>query len=131
MTASLPLFAVFFTGALLVALAPARLQKGLLLFVPMAAGLQLLGMPEDHAIVFTVMGYELMPYRVDRLSLLFGYIFTLAAFIGIVFSLHLRDRLQHASALVYAGSALGAVFAGDLITLFVFWELTAISSVFL
>jgi multicomponent Na+:H+ antiporter subunit D len=131
MTANLPLFAVFFTGALLVALAPARLQKGLLLLVPVAAGLQLLGVPEDHAIVFTVMGYELMPYRVDRLSLLFGYIFTLAAFIGIVFSLHLRDRLQHVSGLVYAGSALGAVFAGDLITLFVFWELTAISSVFL
>ncbi len=131
MIASLPLFAVFFTGALLVALAPARLHKGLLLLVPVAGGLQLLGMPEDHTMVFTVMGYELMPYRVDRLSLLFGYIFTLVAFIGIVFSLHLRDRLQHVSGLLYAGSALGAVFAGDMITLFVFWELTAISSVFL
>ena len=33
--------------------------------------------------------------------------------------------------MLYAGSALGAVFAGDFITLFVFWELLAITSVFL
>ena len=131
MTGSLPPFAVFFTGALLVALAPARLQKFLLLLVPLVGSLQLLGIPVEHVIAVPAMGYELILYRVDRLSLLFGYIFTLAAFISIVFSLHLRDRLQHVSGLVYAGSALGAVFAGDLITLFVFWELAAISSVFL
>jgi multicomponent Na+:H+ antiporter subunit D len=131
MTAELPPFVVFFIGALLVALAPARLQKVVLLLVPVVAGLQLAGLPEEHAMTIQAMGHELVPYRVDRLSLLFGYIFTLAALISIVFSLHLRDRLQHVAGLVYAGSALGAVFAGDLITLFVFWELAAISSVFL
>jgi multicomponent Na+:H+ antiporter subunit D len=131
MTAELPPFAVFFTGALLVALAPVRLQKVLLLLTPVVAGLLLLGMPDDDMMVMTAMGYELIPHRADRLSLLFSYIFTLAAFISIVFSLHLRDRMQHVSGLVYAGSALGAVFAGDLITLFVFWELATVSSVFL
>ena len=131
MWANLPPFAVFFTGALLVTVAPARLHKGLLLLVPMIAGLQLLGVPEGHVLAVAVMDYELIPYRVDRLSLLFGYIFTLAAFIGIVFSLHLRDRTQHVAGLVYAGSALGAVLAGDLISVFVYWELAAISSVFL
>ena len=128
---SLPPFVVFFAGALLVAVTPARLQKILLLLVPAIAGLQLLAVPADHVLAIPAMGYELIPYRVDRLSLLFGYIFTLAAFLGGIFSLHLHDRLQHVAALVYAGSALGAVFAGDLITLFVFWELAVISSVFL
>jgi len=131
MTASLPPFAVFFAGALLVALAPVRLQKVLLLLIPVVAGLQLAGLTEGHVLAIQMIGFELVPYRVDRLSLLFGYIFTLAAFISALFSLHLRDRLQHVSGLVYAGSALGAVFAGDLISLFVFWELAAISSVFL
>ena len=131
MTASLPPFAVFFAGALLVALAPVRLQKVLLLLIPVVAGLQLAGLTEGHVLAIQIIGFELVPYRVDRLSLLFGYIFTLAAFISALFSLHLRDRLQHVSGLVYAGSALGAVFAGDLISLFVFWELAAISSVFL
>jgi multicomponent Na+:H+ antiporter subunit D len=131
MWANLPPFAVFFTGALLVAVTPARLHGSLLLLVPVIAGLQLLGVPEGHVLAVAVMDYELIPYRVDRLSLLFGYIFTLAAFIGMVFSLHLRDRTQHVAGLVYAGSALGAVLAGDLISVFVYWELAAVSSVFL
>ena len=42
-----------------------------------------------------------------------------------------KAGLQHVAAMLYAGSALGAVFAGDMITLFVYWELTAIASVFL
>ena len=61
MTADLPPFVVFFTGALLLALAPARLHKGLLLLVPVAAGLLLLEIPKDHVIAITVMGHELMP----------------------------------------------------------------------
>ena len=131
MWADLQPSAVFFTAALLVAVAPARLHKGLLLLAPVVAGLLLLGVPEGHVLAVPVLDYELIPYRVDRLSLLFAYIFTLAAFIGIVFSLHLRDRTQHVAGLVYAGSALGAVLAGDLISVFVYWELAALSSVFL
>jgi multicomponent Na+:H+ antiporter subunit D len=131
MITSLPPFAIFFTGALLLALAPARLQQLLLLLVPVITGLQLLTIPDDQAIGIVAMGYDLVVHRTDRLSLLFGYIFTLAAFISALFSLHLRDRLQHVAGMVYAGSALGAVFAGDLITLFVFWELAVISSVVL
>ena len=131
MWANLPPFAVFLTAALLVAMTPARLHKGLLLLAPVIAGLQLLSVPEGHVLAIRVLDYELIPYRVDRLSLLFAYIFTLAAFIGIVFSLHLRGRTQHVAGLVYAGSALGAVLAGDLISVFVYWELAALSSVFL
>ena len=39
--------------------------------------------------------------------------------------------MQQLSSLIYTAAALGSVFAGDLLTLFVFWELMAISSVFL
>jgi multicomponent Na+:H+ antiporter subunit D len=77
------------------------------------------------------MNLVLEPLRVDRLSLLFGYLFHIAAFLGVVFSLHLRDRLQSSASLLYAGSALGAVFAGDLLTLFFFWEILALTSAFL
>jgi len=61
----------------------------------------------------------------------FGIIFHIAAFLGVLYALHIRDTVQQVSALVYAGAAIGALLAGDLITLFVWWELTAISSVFL
>ncbi|MCG6900226.1 MAG: Na(+)/H(+) antiporter subunit D [Gammaproteobacteria bacterium] len=131
MSASLPPFAIFFAGALLLVLLHGRLQKTLLLLVPLLSVALLLGVPEGLVVKVQLLGYELVPYRTDRLSLLFAYVFNLAAFIGIVFSLHVQDRIQHVATLVYAGSALGAVLAGDLISVFVYWELAAVSSVFL
>jgi multicomponent Na+:H+ antiporter subunit D len=131
MSAEIPPFSVFLAGAVLVGLTSGRLRSVLLILVPLASGLQLADMQEGQLLAIQVMGYELVPWRIDRLSLLFAWVFHIAAFIGIVFSLHIRDPLQHVAGLLYAGSALGAVFAGDLITLFVFWELLAVTSVFL
>jgi multicomponent Na+:H+ antiporter subunit D len=96
-----------------------------------AGGLALTGLTEGTLLQWDVAGLVLEPLRVDALSLLFGYLFHIAAFLGVVFSLHVTDRTQHVAALLYAGSALGAVFAGDLLTLFLFWEMLALSSVFL
>ena len=130
-TTELPPFVPFYIGALLVALTRGHVRLAVLLLVPVAGGLQLLGVDAGTRWELAVLDYTLTPYRVDRLSLLFGYLFHIAAFLGVLFALHVRDTGQHIAALLYAGSALGAVFAGDLITLFVFWELLAITSVFL
>ena len=77
------------------------------------------------------MGVELELVRVDRLSTIFGIIFSIAAALGVLYSLHDHDPMQQIAGLIYAGAAIGAVYAGDLLTLFIFWELTAVSSVFL
>ena len=130
-----PPFLLFFAGALLVPFVRGWARAAILLTIPVVAGLILTQVPEGTLLRMDVVGYELVLYRVDRLSRLFGYLFCIAGFLSNLFSLHLkaedRDSLQHASGLLYAGSALGAVFAGDLITLFVFWELLALTSVFL
>jgi multicomponent Na+:H+ antiporter subunit D len=68
---------------------------------------------------------------VDRLSLLFGYIFHLISFIALLYALHVKEDLQHVAGLVYAGSALGVIFAGDFFSFFVFWELLTVASIFL
>ena len=134
---SLPPFLIFLAGALVVPFlrrAP-TVRAAWLLLIPVVGALNVWGIQEGYQLQFEFLGYTLTPVRADRLSLLFGYLFHLGAFISIVYSLHLkggdRPTLQHTAAVVYAGSALGAVFAGDFITLFVFWELLAISSVFL
>ena len=126
-----PPFAFFYLAALAAAVLPRVPRQALMLAVPVASCAALLQLPSDLLVSMSILDLQLEPVRVDRLSRLFGILFHIGAFIGIVFSLHSRDRTQHVAALAYAGSALGAVFAGDLLTLFVFWELLAVSSVFL
>ncbi len=124
-------FLVFFLGAALVPFLKGRGLKGLLLVVPILGFWNLLHLGEGLHWSLESFGYTLVLARVDRLSLLFGYIFHLIAFLGLLYSLHVEDPLELGSALAYAGCALGIVFAGDLITLFVFWELLSVASVLL
>ena len=124
-------FLIFFAGAGLAAVTRGRVRLLIMLLVPVAGALNLYFTPEGSVRELWLLDYHLTPIKVDRLSLLFGYLFHLAAFIALVFSIHVRDTLQHVTGLFYAGSAVGAVFAGDLLTLFVFWELMTVSSVFL
>jgi len=127
----IPPFLPFFIAALLAAVTRGHLRAAIMLALPVASAIHLWTVPEGVHLQLALFDYELTPYRVDRLSLMFGYVFHIAAFIGIVYSLHLRDTLQQVTALMYAGSGLGAVFSGDLLSLFVFWELLAFTSVFL
>ncbi len=125
----LPAYLPLYVGAALLLLTGGWQRRLILLATPLVGLLLLLNTDSGHELVVNWLGIELVLVRVDRLSLLFGYLFHLAAFIALVYSLHERDLLQQVSGLAYAASAVGAVFAGDLITLFVFWELMALSSV--
>jgi multicomponent Na+:H+ antiporter subunit D len=158
---SLPPFVLFFVGALFVAVTRGLARKALVLAVPvvglvslwMGAGVEVGASGPQQYLTVEVLGNTLSLFRADKLSLLFGYLFHVAAFIGFMYALHLGDGepdgsvaseagetdvvgnaragLQHVAAMLYAGSALGAVFAGDFLTLFFFWELLAVTSVFL
>ncbi|MEZ9142668.1 Na(+)/H(+) antiporter subunit D, partial [Shewanella sp. 10N.286.52.E4] len=127
----LPPFVLFIIGGLIAATTRGKLRGALMIAIPVISGLHLWTVPEGIHLQLMFLDYELVPYRADKLSLMFGYIFHIAAFIGIVYSLHVKDTVQQVAAMLYAGSAIGAVFAGDLLTLFVFWELLAFTSVFL
>jgi multicomponent Na+:H+ antiporter subunit D len=123
---------IFFAAALV---APfirlPRLRATFLLAVPIAAFASFAMTPYGTYHFLPLFDVHLKIFRLDALSYVFGLIFSLAAFLSLIYAWHIRDRLEQMSSLIYAGAALGAVFAGDLITLFVFWEGTAIASVFL
>ena len=123
----LPPFVPFFLGALIAGVTRGWLRAAVLLAIPVLGGVHLLNIDAGVVWQMQFLDYTLTPYRVDRLSLLFGYLFHIATFLGVLYALHVRDTLQQVSAMLYAGSALGAVFAGDFITLFVFWELLALT----
>jgi multicomponent Na+:H+ antiporter subunit D len=122
---------ILIVGALFVPLFKGQIRSAFLLLLPILAFLHLLGLPHGELGQMQFLGLDLVTLRVDKLSLLFGYIFLIAVFLGVIYALHVNDTIQHVAALIYAGSAIGAVFAGDLMTLFVYWEGTTIASVFL
>jgi multicomponent Na+:H+ antiporter subunit D len=127
----LPPFLFFYAVALLAGITRGTPRSLLLLAAPLLGGLCLYGLDSGNLLHTGFLGYTLVPLRVDALSRVFGYLFLTASFIAVIFSLHVKDTLQHVAAMTYAGSALGAAFAGDLLTLFVFWEMLTVSSVFL
>ena len=131
MSADFPVAWLLILGAALVPVLRGRARAAWLLALPVAAFAWLLALPHGEFGRFELLGQTLTTMRVDRLSLLFGYVFLIALFLGSIYALHLKDATQHVAALVYGGAALGAVFAGDLLTLFFYWELTAVSSVLL
>ena len=108
-----------------------RLRAVWILLLPLAGLAHLWSLPADLTWSVRFLGYDLELVRLDGLSRVFGTVFHLAAFLGALYHLHVKDRLQDVAAFTYAGSAIAATFAGDLVTLFVYWEATAFTSVFL
>ncbi len=101
------------------------------LALPIAGMVQLWLLPAGEFGQLEFLGEQLLLLRVDRWSVLFTLVFLIAALLSSIYALHVRDWVQPTAGLAYAGAAIGAVLAGDLLTLFVFWELTAVTSVFL
>ncbi len=131
MTSSVAPFLIFYAGALLMAVTKGRIRQMLMLAIPIVGAWNLYTLPTDTVMTWQVFDYTLTVFQADRMSLLFGYLFHLAAFLGAIYSIHVKDVGETSSAALYAGSALGAVFAGDMIILFIFWEMLAITSIFL
>jgi multicomponent Na+:H+ antiporter subunit D len=131
MIEALPPGLLLIVGALLIPLLPKKLQPWLAVALPAVGLVQVVLLTPGISHQLRLFDLELVLVRVDRLSFVFGLIFHLAALLAAVYALHVRDTAQHVAAMIYVGSAVGAVFAGDLVTLFIYWEITAISSVFL
>jgi multicomponent Na+:H+ antiporter subunit D len=75
--------------------------------------------------------YTLDIARISKLSMLFGYVYIIAAFCMNIYALRVKNDWEHVAAMIYVGSALGAVFAGDFLTLFFCLEIMAWAPFFL
>jgi len=122
---------IFIIGALFIPLLKGKVKSAFMLLLPVLSFIILVDIPEGKHWVFSLLDYELILGRVDRLSRVFGYIFTIISFIAIIFALKVDDDLQHVAGLIYAGGALGVTFAGDLFSFYIFWEIMAVASTFL
>jgi len=122
-----PALALFAT-ALLVAMLHGRARQAVALAGPLAALALAWNLEEGLRVDTQFLAMDIAPLAADRLSRLFAIIFALMAFAGALFALNQPRRAELPAAFLYAGSAIGVTLAGDLVTVFAFWEAMAIGS---
>ena len=119
-------------GALIAVLLPQTLSRWFAVILPVFLIAFLFSLNLDNYGTISFFDYSLETFRLDALSRIFGLIFLIASALGNLYALGDDvDKLQRSAALAYAGGAIAAVFAGDMITLFIFFEVAAVASVFL
>ncbi len=123
---------LFLLGALVASLLGGRLAAITALVTPVLAAVVSLNVLHPGATASgSIMDYSLELVRVDHFNLVLVGLFHLAALIAAIYALGIRDRLQHAAMLIYIAGGIGAVLAGDLITLFVFFEIIGLGGTLL
>ncbi|MCP1714390.1 multicomponent Na+:H+ antiporter subunit D [Methanocalculus alkaliphilus] len=125
-----PPFLIYIIGALILPLLPARVRHEWMLFLSIIglASISLLDQQVNGWLLPFIPGTELILLSVDNLSQVVGYIFAGISVLAIIYASY-EGRLGHQIAILFQiGAGIGIVFAGDFITLFIFWELLALSS---
>jgi len=123
--------ALFVLGAFLIPFLRGKAQQGYMMLIPILAVATVFSMTSGAYWTYSFLGVQLTFGAVDKLSIVFGWVFTIMSFIGVVYALHVKDNGQHMAAFLYIGGSLGVTFAGDFLTLFIFWELMAFASAYL
>ena len=127
----LPPGVVLILGALLVPFLSQRPRQIWMLGLIILSGLQAWSLTPGIHLEATIIGLDLILVRANEFTQPFSLVFHIAAAINVIYAMSANCRVTDASGLAYAGAAIAALFAGDFATLFVYWELTAITSVFL
>jgi multicomponent Na+:H+ antiporter subunit D len=128
---ALPPAVVLLAGALVLPFLARRLRSSAFVVFTLAALALVILLPDGARLSVRFLDNDLVLLRMDALSRVFGLVFAFIALAGGLYAFHLRDTGQQCAALVLAGGALGATFAGDLLSFYVFWEMMAASSVIL
>ncbi len=122
---------VFIAGSILIPFLRGKVRDAYLMMIPILGVATVFHMSPGTYWTYNFLGNPLTFGAVDKLSIVFGWVFTIASFISIVYALHVKDSGQHVAAFIYVGGSLGVTFSGDFFTLFIFWELMAFSSAYL
>lgn len=131
MSNAFPPALIFIAGAALIPFLKGRIKSTWMLLLPLVGLMNLFQLSAGTHCTVRFLDYDLVLLKVDKLSLVFGYVFHLAAFFTLLFMLRIKRDLQYVAGIVYAGAALGVVFSGDFLSFFIFWELLTVPAVLL
>src|SRR3989338_1084939 len=120
--------AIYLLGAPVIPFLKGNARKVFMVFVALAGLINILLIEPQTSWQYSFLGLNLILLHADKLSLFVGYIFALIGLLGVIYSLNAEEKGLHTAAFLYMGSSLGAVFAGDFFTLYIFWEIMALTS---
>ena len=106
----IPPFIPFFIGALIAGFTRGTVRSAIMVMTPILGALHLWMVPEGVHLQIAFLDYQLTPYRVDKLSLMFGYVFHIAAFIAIVLLAACSRYATTSRSLCYTQAAVWALF---------------------
>ena len=127
---SFPPGLVMFLGAFLVPFFPHIYRQFYMLFLVFLSASALFSTKGSHLII-QLQDIQFILHHSDNLSFPFAIVFHIAAFLVIIYGSHIKDWKEQLAILSYSGAAIAALHAGDLFTLFLWWEATAFTSVIL
>ena len=127
---SFPPGLVMFLGAFLVPFFPHIYRQFYMLFLVFLSASALFSVEGSHLII-QLQEIQFILHHSDNLSFPFAIVFHIAAFLVIIYGGHIKDWKEQLAILSYSGAAIAALHAGDLFTLFLWWEATAFTSVIL
>jgi multicomponent Na+:H+ antiporter subunit D len=115
-------------GALLIPCTRGYLRSLLILGLPILILFLIWQVPDGTSLTIPFLEYSLQPIHGSAVGRLFATVFAIMLFAGNLFAMAQARTTELTAASVYAGSAICITLAGDLLTLFVFWEIMAVAS---
>lgn len=109
-------------------LLPQFVRRTLVLIIPTFVLSQVWLIPLDTTVSITTLVGEMQPYTNSELNRLFATIFSFALGGVLLYGWTIATKAEQTWTLFYASAAYGIVYAGDLISLFIAWELLAIGA---
>ncbi|MGI9537419.1 MAG: Na(+)/H(+) antiporter subunit D, partial [Desulfocapsaceae bacterium] len=120
-------------GALILPFVRGPFRRPYLLLVPILTFVDVVYLGFNQGVYGQVnfLDWQLTFGRIDALSNVFAFIMALMAIIATLYSLQVKDCWQQMAAWFYVAGSIGAIYAGDYLSLFLFWEIMAFASTFL
>ncbi len=119
---------IMILGAMLIPVVRPSFRPVLLILVPLLTLLMIWNLDDGVLLTARFLGYEVELVEASNVRRLFATIFALMAMIGGFFAFQHARVVEMSASMAYAAGAVGVSFAGDLITLFLFWEFMALFS---
>jgi multicomponent Na+:H+ antiporter subunit D len=119
---------ILLIAAALIGLVKGHVRTAVLLLAPLITLWAIWQVPDGVQGTVKFLSYYIEPVEGSPLRRLFATVFAIMVFVGGLYAFRIAKWYELAAAYAYAAGAIGVCFAGDLITLFLYWELMALFS---